>query len=75
MTIDLKGTEVSKFAAHSAEVGSLQAGNDITVQGNIMANNSLLVGAGGINSNGGNLILRTHPRILVVMLLLLELSP
>lgn len=50
--IDLKGTEVATLLAHSAEVGSLQARNDINVLGNVTVGNSLQVGLGGINSNG-----------------------
>ena len=50
--VDISGTEVSSLIAHSAEVGNLQSRNDIFAQGNIMAGTSLLVGAGGIMSNG-----------------------
>jgi len=50
--IDISGTEVSSLIAHSAEVGNIQSRNDILAQGNIMAGTSLLVGAGGIMSNG-----------------------
>ena len=50
--IDISGTEVSSLIAHSAEVGNFQSRNDIFAQGNIMAGTSLLVGAGGIMSQG-----------------------
>ncbi len=50
--IDISGTEVSSLIAHSAEVGNLQSRNDIFAQGNIMAGTSLMVGAGGIMSQG-----------------------
>ena len=50
--LDISGTEVSSLMAHSAEVGQIQSRNDIFAQGNIMAGTSLLVGAGGIMSQG-----------------------
>ncbi len=50
--IDISGTEVSSLMAHSAEVGNLQSRNDIFAQGNIMAGTGLIVGAGGIRSDG-----------------------
>lgn len=50
--VDISGTEVSSLIAHSAEVGNLQSRNDIFAQGNIMAGTSLMVGAGGIMSQG-----------------------
>ncbi|MBP6859832.1 MAG: beta-propeller fold lactonase family protein [Candidatus Magasanikbacteria bacterium] len=50
--IDLSGTEVSSLIAHSAEVGSIQSRNDIFAQGNIMAGTSLIVGSGGLMSQG-----------------------
>jgi len=50
--IDISGTEVTSLIAHSAEVGNLQSRNDIFAQGNIMAGTSLIVGAGGIMSQG-----------------------
>jgi YVTN family beta-propeller protein len=51
--IDISGTEVSSLIAHSAEVGNIQSRNDIFAQGNIMAGTSLMVGGGGIMSQGG----------------------
>ena len=50
--VDISGTEVTSLIAHSAEVGNLQSRNDIFAQGNIMAGTSLMVGAGGIMSQG-----------------------
>ncbi|OGH92509.1 MAG: hypothetical protein A2534_05225, partial [Candidatus Magasanikbacteria bacterium RIFOXYD2_FULL_39_9] len=50
--IDISGTEATSLIAHSAEVGNLQSRNDIFAQGNIMAGTSLMVGAGGIMSQG-----------------------
>jgi hypothetical protein len=50
--VDISGTEVSSLIAHSAEVGNLQSRNDIFAQGNIMAGTSLVVGAGGLMSQG-----------------------
>jgi hypothetical protein len=51
--VDISGTEVTSLIAHSAEAGSLQVRNDIFAQGNIIAGTSLMVGAGGIMSQGG----------------------
>ncbi len=50
--LDLSGTEVTSLIAHSAEFGNLQSLNDVIAQGNIIAGTSLLVGAGGIQTNG-----------------------
>ncbi|HSR89410.1 MAG TPA: hypothetical protein VLK22_03410 [Candidatus Udaeobacter sp.] len=50
--VDISGTEVTSLIAHSAEVGNLQSRNDIFAQGNIIAGTGLMVGAGGIMSNG-----------------------
>jgi hypothetical protein len=50
--VDISGTETVGLIAHSAEVGNLLSRNDIFAQGNISAGTSLLVGTGGILSNG-----------------------
>ncbi len=50
--VDISGAEISSLIAHSAEVGNIQSRNDIFAQGNIMAGTSLMVGAGGIMSQG-----------------------
>jgi YVTN family beta-propeller protein len=50
--IDISGTEVSSLIAHSAEVGNLQSRNDIFAQGTILAGTSLMVGKGGLVSQG-----------------------
>jgi hypothetical protein len=50
--VDISGTEVLSLIAHSADVGSIQSRNDVFAQGNIMAGTSLMVGAGGIMSQG-----------------------
>ncbi|MDR3642738.1 MAG: hypothetical protein P4L74_03890, partial [Candidatus Doudnabacteria bacterium] len=50
--IDLSGTETSSLMAQSAELGSLQVRNNLTIQGLVIANSGLEVGANGILSNG-----------------------
>ena len=50
--IDISGTEVTSLVAHSAEIGNLQIRNDIFAQGSISVGTSLVVGPGGIFSQG-----------------------
>ncbi|MBP6859450.1 MAG: beta-propeller fold lactonase family protein [Candidatus Magasanikbacteria bacterium] len=50
--VDISGTEVTSLVAHSADLGQLQVRNDIFIQGSVYAGTSLVVGAGGIMSQG-----------------------